>query len=65
MRETRLTRRAKAVIAYYLAGGGRLEWSPTVFSFVTIAASGRRLTWHDEFEPTQPVTERVRELLAA
>jgi hypothetical protein len=64
MRETRLTRRARAALAYYDLLGCKIEYHPKPFSFATIESSGRRFVFRDDWEMTQPVTERIRELLA-
>jgi hypothetical protein len=63
MRETRLTRRARAALAYYAKVGCAIEWHPRPFAFVTIERSGRRFVCEDLWEKTQPVTERMRELV--
>jgi hypothetical protein len=65
MRETRLTRRARAAIAHDLRAGYQLFWHPEPFALRTIWPNGWRMVWHDEYEVTQPVTERMREILKA
>jgi hypothetical protein len=63
MRETRLTRRARAAIALYLRAGDRLAYHPMPYAFVVVRPNGHRMTYVDEWEVTMPVTERMREIL--
>ena len=65
MRETRLTRRARAAIAHYRQDGYQLLYHPMDHAFVVEWPNGRCMTYVDEWEVTQPVTERMREILKA
>jgi hypothetical protein len=64
MREKRLTRRAGAALSNYAGIGCNFELLPDA-SMISVAPSGRRLVCRDDYERTQPVTEWMRELLAA
>jgi hypothetical protein len=63
MRDTRLTRRAQAALAHYKRNGCRVEYHAAPYTFVVVEATGRRLVFRDDYEVSQPATERLRELV--